>query len=87
MKVSRSMPKKGGKKKKKTAGLPEQFWTLMPPPGSFDYRTRQWISSDPDRSQRDLLETEVLKAVTDFFSWWIRATSDLTAAASPAMHY
>jgi hypothetical protein len=80
------MPKKGGKKKKKTAGLPEQFWTMMPPPGSFDHRTRQWISSDPDRSQRDLLETEVLKAVSDFS--WIRDTSDLTASsASQAMHY
>ena len=86
--MKKSMPKKGGKKKKKTAGLPEQFWTMMPPPGSFDHRTRQWISSDPDRSQRDLLETEVLKAVRDFSSCWIRATSDFTASsASQATHY
>jgi hypothetical protein len=35
------MPKKGGGKgkgkKKKQVGLPEKFWTLMPPPGSFNW--------------------------------------------------
>lgn len=49
------MPKKGGgkKKKKKQTGLPEKFWTLMPAPGTFNWQSREWISSDPTRKNAE----------------------------------
>jgi hypothetical protein len=46
------MPKKGGnnrKGKKKQAGLSDDFWKHMPAPGSFNWRSRTWLSSDSNR--------------------------------------
>ena len=46
----KKITKKGKGKKKKQTGLPDKFWTLMPSPGTFDWRTRTWLSTDPNRT-------------------------------------